>query len=295
MSLQTNIREGSSLYYSLLWTEPQARTRFENRLGLINALVTTLDDVQEPQVAEKKIHWWHEELQRLREAQARHPAAKSCQADLKGLEKAQAVCLDILSVSSSQRFSPASTIEQSNQAITQSYLARLALLAHALSNNPSDLDTSSHTGEAARAFGYYEQLARLPTLVHRGLPVFSDELYHNYQIKPHDLAARIRIAGDENSNNGSSLKGIPVSTEKTPVQPLINHVIDNCKKAFDDAVMHEQTIKRYRDNALLPLWRLLVLRQQQQKLWQKKRPDLLREHLTLTPIVKLYHCWLNKR
>lgn len=295
MSLQDDLKEGSSLYYSLLWISDLARERFINRLQLINALASALDDVQEPQVAEKKIHWWHEELQRMHEGQARHPAAKSCQEELNGLEKAQAVCLEVLSVASSQRFSPATTIEAHKLATLQSYTARLALLAHALSNNETDLDTSTHSAEAALAFGHYEQLSRLPTLVHRGLPVFSDELYRQFKVQPSDMAARIRVATSESAPDASSLKGIPVTTEKPSVQPLIDHAIDTTKAAFDTAAQHEQTGKRYRETALRPLWQLLILRQQQLKLWQKKRPDLLRERLTLTPLVKLYYCWRNKR
>ena len=298
MSLQGDLKDGSSLYYSLLWVNDQARERFVNRLTLINALASTLDDVQEPQVAEKKIHWWHEELQRMNDGQARHPAAKSCQDNLNGLDKAQAVCLEILSVASSQRFSPATTIEAHKLATLQSYTARLALLAHALSNDEADLATSTHTAEAALAFGHYDQLSKLPTLVHRGLPVFSDELYRQFKVQPNDMAARIRVATVEADTDTSSLKGIPViaenTTEKPSVQPLIDHAIDVARAAFDEAVQHPQTGKRYREPALRPLWRLLILRQQQLKLWQKKRPDLLRERLTLTPLVKLYYCWRNK-
>lgn len=303
MSLQADFKEGSSLYYSLLWIDDLARERFVNRFTLIEALASTLDDVQEPQVAEKKIHWWHEELQRLHEGQARHPAAKACQEEMKGVASAQAACLEILSVASSQRFSPATTIDDHELATLQSFTARLALLAHALSDNQADLTTSTHTAEAALAFGHYDQLSRLPSLVHRGLPVFSDELYRQFKVQPNDMAARIRVAAAETDLDTNSLKGIPVvaervaenATEKPSVQPLLDHAIDTAKAAFDIAVQHEATGKRYRETELRPLWRLLVLRQQQLKLWQKKRPDLLRERLTLTPLVKLYYCWRNKR
>lgn len=300
-----SIREGSSLYYSLLWTEPAARQRFVKRLDLIQALATTLEDVQEPQVAEKKIHWWHEELQRLFDHQARHPATQACQAELQALNGAQAMCLDILSVASTQRFTPPATIEASDQALEQSYKARLALLSHALSSNEATLDSTAHTTEAALAFGYVDQLTRLPALVHRGLPVFSDEQYQQFQIQPHDLAARIRIAAAEDTPEIGSIKGIPVNTERgaqesqaanlPSSQALIDALIDKSKIALDTAINHEQTRAQYRTEPLLPIWRMLVLRQQQLKLWQNKRPDLLRERLTLTPLVKLYHCWRNKR
>ena len=59
------LREGSSLYYSLLWTDDAVRERLLARLSLVHTLLTTLEEVQEPEVAERKVHWWHEELERL--------------------------------------------------------------------------------------------------------------------------------------------------------------------------------------------------------------------------------------
>ena len=57
------LEAGSSLYYSLLWTDDAVKERFVQRLNLIQSLNSTLDDVQDPEVAQKKIHWWHEELE----------------------------------------------------------------------------------------------------------------------------------------------------------------------------------------------------------------------------------------
>ncbi len=39
------IRDGSTLYYSLLWTAPAARQRFVERLELVQALSSTLEEV----------------------------------------------------------------------------------------------------------------------------------------------------------------------------------------------------------------------------------------------------------
>ncbi len=305
-----SIRDGSSLYYSLLWTESPIRQRFAQRLTLIKALATTLDDVQEPQVAEKKIHWWHEELQRLTDGSARHPATQQNQEHLLGLEKAQTACLDIVSVAATQRFTPASTNEENDANIVKSYRARLALLAHALSNVENDLEADSHTHLAALGFGQYEQLVRLPNLIHRGLPVFSDELYKQFGIRPNDLAELIRIdasashnsaASDETSAPaaqpaaGSRLAGITVSVDKPGRRQLLAYVIASNQSTLGKAVSDKLTTQRYRTQPLLPIWRLLVLRKHQLDLWSKHQPNLLRERTTLTPLAKLFRAWQNRR
>lgn len=297
------VREGSSLYYSLLWTDATAKRRFGERLALIKAMATTLDDVQEPQVAEKKIHWWHEELQRLTDGTARHPATQQNQQALTGLDAAQSACLEIVSVASTQRFTPPSTSAESDAALIRSFLARLALLSHALSSDQNDLDVATHSANAALAFAHHDQLARLPMLIHRGLPVFSDELYQTFDIRPVDLAEHIRVASSTSDKtttsasqfSTSNLKSIPIVTEKPGRAGLIAHAIERNHTTFAQAMNDSTTRQRYRKPPLLPLWRLLALRNAQLELWTKHPPDLLRERTTLTPIAKLWCAWRNKR
>ena len=298
-----HIREGSSLYYSLLWTETSAKRRFGERLALLKAMATTLDDVQEPQVAEKKIHWWHEELQRLTDGVARHPATRQNQKALAGLASAQSACLEIVSVASTQRFTPPATTADRDEALTRSFLARLALLSHALSDDENDLDPASHSASAALAFAQHDQLARLPMLIHRGLPVFSDELYKAFNVRPVDLAEHIRVApGAENADASltsqaptPALKSIPIVTEKSGRQQLIAHAIKRNHTVFVQAMNDPHTSQRYRKPPLLPLWRLLVLRKSQLDLWTGQPPDLLRERTALTPLAKFWYAWRNKR
>ncbi|MDC0434090.1 hypothetical protein OAM69_00415 [bacterium] len=314
------VRQGSSLHYCLLWTDPAAKTRFVQRLALINAMATTLDDVQEHQVAEKKIHWWHEEIQRLHDGIARHPATRQSQVDLQGLDGAQLACLEIVSVASTQRFTAADTHATAEAELIRSFKARLSLLAHALSESVSDLDSDTHLHGVALAFGLYDQLARLPALIHRGLPVFSDELYQQFQIRPQTLAEHIRVAESAQSDNqpdiasvtpaqkatiSPTLKSIPIVTDKSASeksgsenrgrQQLLAHAINHCHDALTSAMNDAQCVQRYRSDAMLPLWRLLVLRKYQLDLWQKQQPDLLRERTTLTPLVKLYRAWQHRK
>lgn len=301
----TRIREGSSLYYSLLWTDPAARQRVDLRLGMITALITTLDDVQEPQVAEKKIHWWHEELQRLNEGCARHPALKQCQESLQDQNLAQAACLDIISAVSTERFTPFTTNEAIETSQILSFRARLALLAHALSADSADLDPSTHPKMAALAFAQHEQLIRLPNLIHRGMPVFSDEMYSQFNIRPNDLAEHIRVTDDADNENeipsnvqisaADRLKNIPVITEKPGRRKLLSQAIESNQILFNKALDNDEVKRRYRHPQMLPIWRMLVLRKHQLDLWNKHQPDLLRERMTLTPLSKLFRAWQNRR
>lgn len=268
-------------------------------------MATTLDDVQEPQVAEKKIHWWHEELQRVHQGQARHPATQACQEHLTTLDGAMAACLEIISVASTQRFTPAETTEANEAELIRSYRARLALLAHALSDDPADLTLDTHPDIAALALAQHEQLLRLPSLIHRGLPVFSNELYQQFDTRPHDLAEHIRvsIATDANEDSLSSnkpqppakLNAIPVVLDKPGRQALLAFVIAQNHSTLTEAVDSEAAIARYRHSPLLPLWRLIVLRKYQLELWKKNQPDLLRERTTLTPLSKLFRAWQHRR
>ena len=301
------VEQGSSLYYCLLWTDTDARERFIRRLNLVQALSTTLNDVQEHQVAEKKIHWWHEELQRMCEGSARHPSTKACQDDAALLTKQypdlaenpfMTGCLSLLSSTSTTRFTPPQTISERQSQLVENFQSRLALLSHALSESVEDLEVATHPEQAAEALGKHDQLSRLPSLIHRGHPVFSDETYKSHNVNPNDLAAGIRVASNPENlshNTGNTLVGIPIIEEKAGKKSLLTEAIADTHATFADATTRTTVSSRYRREPLLPIWRLLVLRRKQLALWEKNRPDLLVEHMALTPIAKLFHAWRNRR
>lgn len=301
------VEQGSSLYYSLLWTDPDSRDRFIRRLNLVHALSTTLDDVQEQEVAQKKIHWWHEELERMCQGESRHPSTKACQTEAINVTRSHpapsenpflSTCLSLLSNVSTARLQPAETIAERDLLLTQSFQARLALLSHALSDVIKDLDTDTHPEQSAEALAKHEQLTRLPALIHRGHPVFSDETYRAHKVTPKDLAAGIRVAAEpdnETSDKDSALSRIPVIEEKPGKQTLLTSAIEDTHATLIKATVSVNVSKRYRNDPLLPLWRLLILRRKQLALWQKKQPDLLTEHMALTPIAKLFYAWCNRR
>ena len=274
---------------------------------------STLDDVQDPQVAQKKIHWWHEELERMVKGEARHPATQACQSSFQhvaktpsdsGTNPAMLACLAILSSVSDARFSPPSSLQDRDQQLIRNFSARLALLSHALSADANDLELSSHPAIAAEALAKHEQLERLPALLHRGQAVFSDETYKAHNVKPSELAASIRVSATavkaDEQKSPNSLAGIPIIQAQEPEtlnakKALIKAAIEDTHAALLKATIHPDVTDRYRKKSLLPLWRLIVLRRKQLSLWESKQPDLLREHMSLTPVSKLFHAWRNRR
>lgn len=307
------IREGSSLYYSLLWTDALRKQQFVDRLTLIHALSTTLDDVQDPQVAERKIHWWHEELQRMISGQARHPATQLCQDSLRSGYRGESLadmendpgleaCLAILSSVSTSRYTPPATDMEADSNITRQFLGILSLLCQALSNDPADLNMQTHCSEAALALGKHDQLLRLPARLHRGQPVFSTESYQSHDLSPADLAARIRVqasnAAEHDNHKTTDAQGSEDTTGKSDArrrQLLLSHEISNAQHQMRSALADENVSHRYRREPFSPIWFLLLLRERQLSLWQRKQPDLLRERMSLTPVRKFMTCWSNRR
>ena len=275
------------------------------RSALIQTLASTLDDVQEPQVAEKKIHWWHEELQRQYEGNARHPATVLCQSTLADSQSAMTACLEVVSAMATQRFTPPETQAACDENLVQSYQARLALLAHALTTDDSDLGLTSHPVDAALALAKHDQLVQLPRLIHRGLPVFPTEQYQRFNIQPTDLAKHIRQSNNatpdtadpsaSTSSQPTSLKSIPIVTDNPGRKQLLEEAVEHAHNALTQALNDPEVKRRYRRGQLMPLWRLLVLRERAVRLWRRTHPDLLRERTTLTPLAKLYHAWRNRK
>ncbi len=297
-----DVREGSSLYYSLLWISEDQRLRFVNRLALVNALAETLESVQEPNVAEQKIHWWHEELERLNKAKARHPATQCCQTELQNNQSAIETCMQLLSAVASERFTPCKTDEEVDDLIIRGFQARLALLSHSLSQKQSDLISDNQPQLAALGFGLHERLRRLSRSIHRGQPVFSTQTFQRFNCTPQQLASQIpatQQSGEMPSTSSDAFKKIPILDASSldaseHHAPLLAYAIDQVQTTLQRATQDESVQQHYQRRPLLPLWRLLILKHRQAKLWQKRQPNLLQEGLTLTPLLKLYHAWRHR-
>ena len=105
-------------------------------LDLSHALASTLHEVSDPSVAEQKIHWWHEELQRFASAASRHPATLRLQRA--GFDQPQLVkpllmpMLGILRANNEERFNNAADTVTFEQRLLEDYRARYRLSLGAL-------------------------------------------------------------------------------------------------------------------------------------------------------------------
>lgn len=267
-------RPGSSLYYSALYADEETRQRSMRTLNLISIVANSLIDVQDPAVAQQKIHWWHEELERLSANKATHPALIACQS-IHDNQRLQSNCLAILSSAANERMTPAHTEADLSAQLKPDYTARGALLLDGLYGKPApDAIAERVVPDLADAFTHSERLRQIRRLLYRGIAVFSDEYYEQFALKPEDLLAHIN-SEDKNEQ----------------VHRLMADRIDMTAQSYAkvDAVLPIQLVKD--EPKLLPLITLIRLRRQQIKLWQRQRPDLLRESVTPTPLRKFWLTW----
>lgn len=304
-------RDGSSLYYSCLYLAPGVRDRCMRRLALTNEISGTLYDVSEPQVARQKIHWWHEELDRLLQGASRHPATQAVGNELQGLDCARDRLIALLGVAADQRLLPLATEAERQVRVQKQADAGIRLVLHAVSGNTSWLDTD-HTVPAslARAHGEMDQLLQLPRLVHRGLAVFSEELYQRFDLSPAALARQVAVADpDVDADTGSiksldyTVKGeqparrasIGSSESRAHTGPLFKAATVSALQAFEQTDAAWSVPAGTAPGDALPLRILSALRARQCRLWLKREPDLLRERASLPPLHKLYIAWRCKR
>ncbi|MEE9332715.1 MAG: squalene/phytoene synthase family protein [Granulosicoccaceae bacterium] len=268
-------RPGSSLYYAALYADDDTRDRCLRTLNLISIIANSLLDVQDPAVAQQKIHWWHEELDRLNNKSATHPSLIACQSihDNHALKKH---CMAVLSAAANERMSPASTEADLSAELASDYYARGALLLDGLNGEPSTPEIMEQLlPDLSTAFSYSGRLRQLRRLLHRGIAVFSDECYQQFDLQPTTL---IQYVASTNPRN-----------EK--IDQLIANRVDHAAVAYAKAET-TLTIDMVKNQPkLLPLLTLTRMRQQQINLWQKQRPDLLREAVTPTPVRKFWLTW----
>jgi 15-cis-phytoene synthase len=81
MSSQTSIKNaapaGSTLYYSLLFSPPEQRQAIATIHTFYQEISTVIETCSDPQVAATKLQWWHTEIIRTFEGQARHPITQA--------------------------------------------------------------------------------------------------------------------------------------------------------------------------------------------------------------------------
>jgi len=296
--------DGSTLYYALLYEEKPSSTRALETLEFIQTLSSTLNDVTEGDVAEKKIHWWHEELARLSKQQARHPACIAVQNYLHSRLSMEA-CLAILSAAASERYTSFATEHELNETILADYGARLTLLEAALSTPPlanpqstvrhgekpiafqtkpevmtnNEETSASHTANViAAGLGRFDRLNSMAKRLRCGYPVFSDERYKDYGLTPEDLLNHAALPA-EKLEKVQYLMASAVLDTLTCVERAVNSF------AVPDVSKPTNLTVRI----------LCQIRYAQLKLWNKRKPNLLAESVTLTPIRKFIIAYRCKR
>lgn len=268
-------RPGSSLYYSALYCDDDTRDRCLRTLNLISIIANSLLDVHDAAVAQQKIHWWHEELDRLDDQSATHPSLIACQS-IHDNQRLKKHCMAVLSAAANERMSPASTEADLSAELASAYYARGALLLDGLNGKPSTDETMEQLiPDLANAFSHSGRLRQLRRLLHRGIAVFSDECYQQFDLQPSTLIEYVASTEPRNEQ----------------IDQLIANRVDLAAAAYVKAekVLTIDMVKK--EPTLLPLLTLTRMRQQQVHLWQKQRPDLLRESITPTPVRKFWLTW----
>ena len=94
---------------------------------------------------------------------------------------------------------------------------------------------------------------------------------------------------------GGTLGGIPVVAGSAGRHALVAASVEAARTALDAALADADYRRTYSRSGLGPIARLAALRARQLRLWQERRPDLLRETVTPTPLVKLFVAWRHRR
>ncbi len=265
--------EGSNLYYALWGVEDAVRKSCLARLSLGRALDDALLDVTSPEVAHQKLHWWHEELDRLHDGRARHPETLAC-ADLANDEAARDAALNVLGAAADERYRPPKTKHELDSCIARGSHGLMALVLSGLETRPVQaLDAA--VAPLAEGLALHYRLARLPHLMSAGQAVFAADLYAQ-----HGIEASTLVRTDDDKAHAAS-------------QALITDAIANARSKLVTGI--GQTNELWpRGHVARPVLVLAHLRLRQLDAWTKRRTLLSREYFTLPPLAKLWTAWRHR-
>lgn len=268
----TQLRDGSSLYYALLYTTEDQRRAIIQLLTLCKTLANTLLDVHEASVAEQKIHWWHEEITRLYNAKPRHPVTRGAQSFIQQHQIDQAGLLAILEANNSEKFINAATAQEFNERLLKDYGSRLRIcLKVADVSGGATNEDDRWIKPLALGLGRIDRLARMRELHHRGYPALPDSAYSNASLDPTHL-----LSPDHDDARNSLL------------QTQIALAKGECESAMAEPVLKE-------GQARLPFQILARLRAAQMSKWQAHKFEPVDAYMALTPLSKAWHAWRTKR
>lgn len=268
----TTPKEGSSLYYALWGVSNPQRQRALDRLALGRSLNEALLDVSTPEVAQQKLHWWHEEIDRWHRDAARHPSTQAC-SELAGDTLAREAALDILGAGADERYQPADSQDNLEERLLRSARAQLRLCVSALENAPTQ-PLAPTLDALALGLAQHQRLARLPELLSAGQAVFADSLFHKHALQPGDLLSR---------------ESALLPKQSALIDDAIHLAMSRLEPGVDAA---EDTWPR--GHAARPLATLGRLRLRQLKAWSHRKTPLAQAHYSLPPIVKLWIAWRHR-
>lgn len=278
-STQT-LRDGSTLYYATLRMDEQDRLQAINALGLIKTLSSCLTGVQEPNVAQTKLQWWSDEINRLALNEPRHPTTKRCANALAGKESVQAHLTTLLDTATAARFDAPDDDEGWYELIQRDYAARLSVVQLSLGLNNHSLNK-----DFATAVGWVDILTTLPGRIHHDTIALPPSLLKDFNLTTEDLRKQLRIEGRKNSTPQNA------SVVQSLLQEAVNRASTTVRSALQSPA-YEQ-LKGDKNQRALAIW--LQIRYAQLTLWQKAQPDLLRETMTLTPLKKWYIAFQHRK
>ncbi len=87
---------GSSFYYSFLFLPPETRRAIIAFYALCRELDDVVDECRERQVAEAKLDWWRDEIERYTQGVPQHPATRALADTERGRSVAPALLLEIV-------------------------------------------------------------------------------------------------------------------------------------------------------------------------------------------------------
>lgn len=238
---------------------------------MFQTLSDTLVEVQEPTVAEQKIHWWHEELDRLFEHKPRHPACKllTDTAYFAG-NSSQSVqktrLLEIFAANNNEKFLNAPDAASLRKRLLSDYGNRVAILAELLDGRSVPV---SYLENLSMGLGLFDRLRQSHRLHHRGYPIWADSSFEEFGLQPDQLMQPSCI------KQTSALFA-------AAIKDAINHL---------DGALTVAAAERDNCRPVLPLTVNARLRQKQLTLWANKSLNPMEKYVTLTPFNKAWTSW----
>lgn len=283
-------REGSTLYYALLHSDPATRANTCQILAMLQNLAQALVEVSEPLVAEKKIHWWHEEVDRLIDRQPRHPSTKAALAGLQSsIESDPAnvkkLLIAILAANNNEKYRNAADTMDFEQRLVDDYGARLELVSIGLSGvSTQALKADASAGSGALTspvirnlcigLGLQNRLQHCHSLHYQGYPVWPDAWYAKHDLEPQQLAEK---------------------TSLDRSQALFDTIYLRAIEALDGVLQNPSLFPDMDPAAARPIYIQASLRRHQLLLWQRKKFNPMQSYMTLTPFRKAWLGWRAKR